>query len=134
MSEIIAEFLWDVCLGFAGSSHRYQRNTEKEKSTTTKLEEGNRQEDERERESERRERDHGFDLASIRNGSRHGTLAWRPAPRGEREHSPRKWTDGLEAAQFHLEQNQNPVVYIPARSFPRPVSEFGHESADGKSG
>ncbi|KAG7201805.1 hypothetical protein KM043_004524 [Ampulex compressa] len=50
----------------------------------------------------------GFDLASRRS-----------APRGTRQHSPRKWTDGLEAARFHLEQNQNPVLYIPARSLPR---------------
>ena len=55
-----------------------------------------------------------------------------PTPRGKREHSQRKWTDGLEAARLHLEQNRNPVVYIPARSFSARV-RARHESADGKS-
>lgn len=75
----------------------------------------------------KRERERG--LTWLRFGEQH---TGGPTPRGKRQHSQRKWTDGLEAARLHLEQNRNPVVYIPARSFSARV-RARHESADGKS-
>lgn len=66
----------------------------------------------------KRERERG--LTWLRFGEQH---TGGPTPRGKRQHSQRKWTNGLEAARLHLEQNRNPLCIFPHVRFPL-VSEL----------